>query len=207
MKITYLPILFLLILFGQGCKQENDTCCNPQKFNYFPISEAAIKKTPYFTNPAFDTLSFVSHEEDTITFVKTRTDSTWNCEYASGNPDNNTQNCYQILHNTYKTIRGVGSFDVTHSKENRILGLPYNVTDVIEIKFSNLRFVFFESLINDTKDPNYVGDFYIGNKVFPKTFFQYHNFNQAEVGKGYFSAPYGLIAVTDSVNMINWKLN
>lgn len=101
----------------QSCVKENSTQRYNPKNYYFYLTSAQISQTPYFTNPAFDTISFASNKGDTLTFVKTKTDTTWYCERTTSNPDNNDQNCYQTLHNTYATTKGNVSFDVKFFKK------------------------------------------------------------------------------------------
>ncbi len=121
----------------QSCVKENSTqSYNPQNY-YFYLTTSQISQTPYFTNSAFDTISFASDKGDTLTFVKTKTDTTWYCERTTSNPDNNDQNCYQTLHNTYATMKGDGSFDVNLGFD----GLVY----VLNLNFNNNNY----SLIND----------------------------------------------------------
>ena len=104
--------IIILILLTQSCVKENSTqSYNPQNY-YFYLTAAQITQTPYFTNPAFDTISFASDKGDTLTFVKTKTDTTWYCERTTSNPDNNDQNCYQTLYNTYATVKGNRGFFV-----------------------------------------------------------------------------------------------
>jgi hypothetical protein len=129
--------IIILILLMQSCVKENSTQSYNPKNYYFYLTSAQISQTPYFTNPAFNTIGFASNKGDTLTFVKTKTDTTWYCERTTSNPDNNDQNCYQTLHNTYATIKGNGSFDVN-------LGFDGSVY-VLKLNFNNNNY----SLIND----------------------------------------------------------
>lgn len=201
MKILYLPILFLLMLFWQSCNQEYSSCCDPQRFNYFPVSETARNKTPYFTNPAFDTITFVSHEEDTIIFVKTRTDSTWDCEYASSNPDDNTQNCYQILHNTYKAIKGNGTFDVKHTEYK-------GVYDFVDISFNQYYyFVFGGPSIGNSSYSHYLNSVNVNNKVFSNVIYEWRNKgDESSKTKGFLNTQYGLFHISDSLTRTSWSI-
>lgn len=125
-------------MLTQSCSKENDNSqgYNP-KNNYFYLTAEQLNQTPYFTNKAFDSLSFASDKGDTLIFVKNKTDTTWYCERTTINPNNNDQNCYQTLHNTYITIKGNGSFDVK-------LGFDGSLY-VLKLNFNNNNY----SLIND----------------------------------------------------------
>jgi len=129
--------IIILILLTQSCVKENSTQSYNPKNYYFYLTAAQINQTPYFTNPAFDTISFASDKGDTLTFVKIKTDTTWYCERTTSNPDNNDQNCYQTLHNTYATTKGNGSFDVN-------LGFDGSIY-ILKLNFNNNNY----SLIND----------------------------------------------------------
>ena len=114
MKIQLLCISIFTILLIHACKQDPSSYCPSYSTNYQTLIASAIDQTPYFTNKAFDTVSFASDKGDTVTFVKTKTDSSWYCEddYSNPNCPKNNANCYQTIHNSYKSIRGNGSFDV-----------------------------------------------------------------------------------------------
>ncbi|MES2653953.1 MAG: hypothetical protein V4620_00080 [Bacteroidota bacterium] len=199
MKTIHTFIFIIIALLLQSCGKENNSCCDPQKFNYFHLSEAATKQTPYFTNRAFDTISFVSHEEDTITFVKTRTDSTWDCEYASSNPDNNTQNCYQILHNTYKTIKGNGTFDVKHTEYK-------GVYDFINISFNQYYFLFGGPTIGDPSNAHYLDNVNVNNKIFSNAVYQFHNNDANSKIRCFVNSQYGLFHISDSITSASWSI-
>jgi hypothetical protein len=207
MKLNLLSII-TTILLTQSCSKENNNSqsYNPQKY-YFYLTTAQLNQTPYFTNKAFDTINFASDKGDTLTFVKTKTDTSWYCERTTSNPDNNDQNCYQSLHNTYTTIKGNGSFDVKHLRKGNVNFLNYLVPNIITINFNSLYFVFAESVIGDNNYKNFIGDIKIKNKTFSNTFYEYHNSNQSNNIKGFFSKPYGLIEIKDSTDNKIWLLN
>jgi hypothetical protein len=191
MKTTKLLSILLLLLIQQSCSKENNNSqsYNPQNF-YFYLTAEQLNQTPYFTNPAFDTISFTSDKGDTLTFVKTKTDTSWYCERTTSNPDNNDQNCYQTLHNTYTTIKGNGSFDVKHWKRNS--GWD---TDFIDITIDNILFHIYESSINDTKAPNYLNLITISGKTFNKVhYFTNNNF------KIFINKDYGIFSIDNTLN-------
>ncbi len=108
--------IITLIMLTQSCTKNNDGCFTP-KDNYFYLTTSQLNQTPYFNNPAFDTINFTSEKGDTLIFVKTFTDTTWYNSNGQGNPDcGYDQNYFQTTHNTYATIKGNGSFDVKHKK-------------------------------------------------------------------------------------------
>jgi len=172
--------IIILILLTQSCVKENSTQSYKPKNNYFYLTAAQINQTPYFTNSAFDTISFASDKGDTLTFVKTKTDTTWYCERTTSNPDNNDQNCYQTLHNTYTTIKGNGNFDVKHWKQNS--GWD---TDFIDFVIGNSNFHIYESSINETKASNYLSSITIFSKSYSKVHFFVNNNYKIFINKDY----------------------
>lgn len=182
--------IIILILLTQSCVKENSTqSYNPQKY-YFYLTAAQISQTPYFTNPAFDTISFASNKGDTLTFVKTKTDTTWYCERTTSNPDNNDQNCYQTLHNTYATIKGNGSFDIKHI----LKGSSYS--NKIEYNFNNLRFWAYDDWIGWNGFSTYQENDFINNFNFKSSITIYITPNDTLISdKGFINKDYGLYSV------------
>lgn len=187
----------------QTCMQ-GDSGCPSYSTNYVKLNPSAISQTPYFTNPAFDTISFVSDKGDTLTFVKGKTDSSWNCFDDNSNADcpKTKANCYQILNNTYKSIKGSGSFNVKHSKkmENK------NLSDIITIKLNQYTFLFGDNEIGNNAYIYYVGDITINNTTFNSSIYEYNNDNNTLSVKGYINKGYGLFNVKDNNSNISWVI-
>lgn len=117
MKLIFLLTLFVILL--QSCSKEPDLPSGNPITKYEYLTAGALNQTPYFTNPAFDTISFASDKGDTLTFVKTKTDTTWYFENGSGSPDCGFDKVYsQTLKISYITIKGNGSFYVKHVLNN-----------------------------------------------------------------------------------------
>ncbi len=195
--------MITIIMLTQSCSKDNN---NSQSYNpknyYFYLTAAQLNQTPYFTNKAFDTISFVSDKGDTLTFVKTKTDTSWYCERTTSNPDNNDQNCYQKLHNTYTTIKGNGSFDVKHSKKGYFYGV---LTDLVEIKFNELYF-----LVRDFRIGSKVGTFFFdtisrGNKIYNNSIKIYPNLNDSFIGESFINIDFGYFSIKN--NQTNTEYN
>lgn len=135
-KTTTLFLLPISLLTLQSCIK-NDPCGNgTPPTHYYTLASEARAKTPYFNNPAFDTISYLSDKGDTLTFLKTSTDSTWFCMDGSGSPDcGYEKNCYLGLRNTYKTIKGNGKFEVSHFKKGLYDSRIFS--DFVLFKFGN----------------------------------------------------------------------
>jgi hypothetical protein len=139
-------LLLLYIAFSFfACKPEPKPI--PDKHNYYYLTAEQLAKTPYFTNPAFDTLTFVSNQNDTVVFAKTRVDSGW-YKQIDFNPgvEFTTYHYYQQISANYQTIKGDGSFGVVHSKK----GFAYNtiISDILKISFFDQNY--------------YINDYFIG---------------------------------------------
>lgn len=115
MKYILLYVFILVSFFA--CKPEPERI--PDKHNYNYLTAEQLAKTPYFTNPAFDTLTYVSNQNDTVVFAKTRVDSGWYrvIEFDPG-VEFTKYHHYQQISANYQTIKGEGSFGVVHSKYN-----------------------------------------------------------------------------------------
>lgn len=187
----------------QSCSKEpyNPGCGTPPKSYYFPIKQEALAQTPYFTNPAFDTISFASDKGDTLTFVKTKTDTTWYFENGSGSPDCGFDKVYsQTINNTYTSLQGNGSFNVKHSKKTNIYA------DIIELKFGNLFFKVTDYRIGTKNGTIYFDSLLVNNKAFYASTCYYHNLSHAEIGKLYLNKEYGCFKIEDIENSTNFTL-
>jgi hypothetical protein len=202
MKIKLLPLLFICFILIQSCEKPDPNGCHNAVIFYNYLSDAARNQTPYFTNPAFDTISFASDKGDTLIFVKTKTDSTWYKEEIRGNPACDwDKEYYQVLHNKYTTLKGNGSFDVKYSYKTQDYGLFR-----IEIFFNNIHFIICECIIDDVKYKNYIGDFTVNNKTFTNTFYEYNNISENTKGIGYINKGLGLFYLIDPINDLKWLI-
>jgi hypothetical protein len=202
MKIKLLPLLFICFVLIQSCEKPDPNGCHNAVIFYNYLSDAARNQTPYFTNPAFDTISFASDKGDTLIFVKTKTDSTWYKEEIRGNPACDwDKEYYQVLHNKYTTLKGNGSFDVKYSYKTQDYGLFR-----IEIFFNNIHFIICECIIDDVKYKNYIGDFTVNNKTFTNTFYEYNNISENTKGIGYINKGLGLFYLIDPINDLKWLI-
>ena len=189
MKLFLLLILFVTLL--QSCTKDPDSSNGNVKTTYHYLTAAALNQTPYFTNPAFDTISFASDKGDTITFVKTKTDTTWFCKKSSGSPDNNDMDCYQTLLNTYSTIKGVGMFNVRHSKEIETDILP----DQVQFNFNDLFFSVTDNRIGTKNGTLFFDSLIVNNNTYFDVTCYYHNFSYSNIGKLYLNKKYGCFKI------------
>jgi hypothetical protein len=193
--------IIILIILTQSCVKENSTQSYNPKNYYFYLTTAQINQTPYFTNPAFDTISFASDKGDTLTFVKTKTDTNWYCERTTSNPDNNDQNCYQTVHNTYATIKGNGSFDVKHWKQG------FQFINGIEININNMRFLYGDyqvGLKNYWTFKNFIN---MNNKNFIDLIVLYPDSYDSLRAAGYINKDYGLFYFDEKIKTNKWVIN
>ncbi len=202
MKIKLLPLLFICFILIQSCEKPDPNGCHNAITYYKYLSETARNQTPYFTNPAFDTISFASDKGDTVTFVKTKTDSTWYIEEIGGNPACDwDKNYYQILHNTYATIKGSGTFDVKH-----YLRKNSSYSNFIEININNLYFGLYDDWIGLTKYPTYKDVFTLQNRTFFSTIQIGSNDGDTTLNYSIINKTYGLFFIVDKVNSSNFIL-
>ena len=158
-------LLLLYIAFSFfACKPEPDRI--PDKHNYNYLTAEQLAKTPYFTNPAFDTLTYVSNQNDTVVFAKTRVDSGWYRE-IDFNPgvEFTTYHYYQQISAKYQTIKGEGSFGVVHILRN------YETTsEIIKVQFKGINFGINANWFDSSFGYNYyIGDTLINGNSYNQT--------------------------------------
>ncbi len=201
MKLIFLLTLFVMLL--QNCTKDAETRNDGKgATTYYYLTAVALNQTPYFTNSGFDTISFASNKGDTLTFVKTKTDTTWYSEYASNNPDNNSKNLYQTIHNTYTTIKGSGSFDVKHSKKIHFKVL----TDVLEIKFNNILLLVGDYRIGSMNGTFFYQSLIKNNVTYYNAIKIYHNLNDSSVGEGFINKDFGFFSTKDNQTNLEYNL-
>jgi hypothetical protein len=161
MKTNYKIILYLLpiVLLFTTCRK-NTTKPADQHFYYY-LTKEQLNKTPYFTNPAFDTLTYISNLNDTLVFAKTKTDTLW---YISSvfDPGGTADKYYhyQQLRNSYATLKGEGKFEVIHLKQS---GDRFNT---IQIQFNKYLFGIGDWQIGSSTYTGYIGDFEVSNSIY-----------------------------------------
>ncbi len=199
-KLLYITIFCLLII--QACKRDNtDSGCPSYSTNYKTLTLEAINQTPYFTNPAFDTISFASDKGDTVIFVKAKTDTAWYCENDNSNADcpKENANCYQVLHNSYTTIKGVGNLDIKHSKKT--IEFP----DLIEITFNDLHFKVRDYRIG-LKEKPYFLSIVKGNKTYYNVIIIYPNLNESTIAEAFINIENGCFNFRDKSTNTEYNL-
>ncbi len=189
----------IMILFIQSCiKEEYDKV--EHKTNYYYLTAAQLNQTPYFTNPTFNTISFASDKGDTLTFVKTQTDTTWYCENGSGNPNTGyDKDCYQTIHNTYATVKGNGSFEVKHGNVNSNLFF-YRTTDMINFQFNELNFFIRDYRIGTKNGTIFYDTILVGNNTFSNSIKIFHNLNDSVSGEALINKDFGVFSINDKLN-------
>jgi hypothetical protein len=193
MKTTKLLLLLtLFVTLLQSCTKDPVTTNGTPITKYEYLTAGDLNQTPYFTNPAFDTISFASDKGDTLTFVKTKTDSTWYCQNQSLVTDYKI--CYQTIHNSYTSIKGIGSFDVKHSRKINYKDL----TDIIELTFNNIYFLLDQNWISPTFGYKYfIGQYQINNLNYSDALYAYSILGDTNSLKMVINKDFGAIRVFD----------
>ncbi len=115
-------IIFYIACSFFACKPEERL---PDIHNYYYLTAEQLGKTPYFNNPDFDTLTFVSNLQDTLVFAKTTTDSSFYLiESGDAGTGVRTFNYHQQIKINYQTLKGNGSFGVELNNWDEILYGP-----------------------------------------------------------------------------------
>ena len=197
-KLFLLITLFVTLL--QSCTKDPEPYNNVPINTYYYLTAWQLNQTPYFTNPAFDTISFASDKGDTLTFVKTKTDTTWYCERNSTNPSNLNKNCYQTIHNSYNTIKGVGIFDVKLIKKSMYLNA------FIQLKFNDKIFYYDDVAIDDILFPTYIDMIIRNGKSFKNAIYLYHNDNDSLNAISYANKDFGVFFIDDKINNLKYLI-
>ncbi len=184
----------------QSCDKDTVPFNKEPLKTYYYLSEWQLNQTPYFTNPAFDTISFASDKGDTLTFVKTKTDTTWYCERTSSNPSNDIQDCFQTIHNSYATLKGVGLFDVKLIKKSRYLNA------FIQLKFNDKIFYYDDVAIDDVLFPRFIGDIEKNGKIFNKVIYTYNIYNDSLNAISYANKDFGVFFIDDKINNLKYLI-
>ncbi len=185
-------LITLFVLIIQSCTKDPVTTNGTPITKYEYLTAGDLNQTPYFTNPAFDTISFASDKGDTLTFVKTKTDSTWYCQNQSLVTDYKI--CYQTIHNSYTSIKGIGSFDVKHSRKINYKDL----TDIIELTFNNIYFLLDQNWISPTFGYKYfIGQYQINNLNYSDALYAYSILGDTNSLKMVINKDFGAIRVFD----------
>ncbi len=198
LKILTMVALSLIII---ACKRDEK---REPEVHYEYLSTEQRNKTPYFNNPAFDTLTFLSNKGDTLVFAKLKTDSFFTMTGGSPFPDHpGIYTYHQTLRNTYQTIKGNGKFEVRHSKNG--LAFDRNLSDFITISFNNFNY--------------YINDYFLGvnhiiiidsiifdnKKYFQVTRF-FNNWTDSISTEAYINKDYGIFRIEDKILLNNWDL-
>jgi hypothetical protein len=205
MKTNYKIILYLLpiVLLFTTCRK-NTTKPADQHFYYY-LTKEQLNKTPYFTNPAFDTLTYISNLNDTLVFAKTKTDTLW---YISSvfDPGGTADKYYhyQQLRNSYATIKGEGKFEVLHGKQ--VFAYNLVLPDAIHISYLDFNF--------------YIRDYFLGynhskvidtvefnNLIFLQATLASNNRQDTLSAQAYINKDFGAFHVLDHKKNRNWIIS
>jgi hypothetical protein len=164
MKNYYLK--FTLLLFIISCKEKPEYADMPDTHTYHYLTQEQLSKTPYFTNPAFDTLTFLSNTNDTLIFVKLKTDTFYHKTSRSDCPDCPVNyDYYQQLSNKYTTIKGNGKFEVRHILKD------YTTSNAVLVNFNNFIFGYYDKHVGSITFRDYIGDLTINNVLYHEVLF------------------------------------
>jgi hypothetical protein len=193
-------ILFYIACSFFACKPEERL---PNEYNYYYLTADQLGKTPYFNNPDFDTLTFVSNLQDTLVFAKTTTDSSFYL-VLSGDVGTgvDTYDYHQQIKINYQTLKGNGSFGVEH-----VLFDPNGYGgDFIYFYFNGLRFKCLHLHVGRITFYTFKDSIEINNRVFNDLIVLYSTPNDNTTNEGYVNQKLGLFYVIDKAKNQNFLL-
>lgn len=195
MKTLYLNLLFYtaccLLLFS-SCEIKDNTPCAAQ-YTYHYLKDWEKTTVPYFTNPDFDTLRFITPNKDTVRFNLIGIDSSWYVEDENRNP--NPDGCpdwhyYETLTGKYQSNKSNIIFKVAIKAKSKFWLIP-NVEFVIgSYTFSCSLVTFGQKNYID-----YIGNFNVNGIDHQGVHFVYNPPNKQI--KAYLNSISGLILVDD----------
>jgi hypothetical protein len=185
MKQKLILLYFVCSFFA--CKPEERL---PDIYNYYYLTAEQLGKTPYFNNPDFDTLTFVSNLQDTLVFAKTTTDSSFYLiESGDAGTGVRTFNYHQQIKINYQTLKGNGSFGVEHVLfDNNFFG-----NQRLYYYLNGCLFSCSHNHIGKKTMPNYFEIFEINGKSYKDVLLLYSPASDSLGHKAYFNQNYGLI--------------
>lgn len=195
-------LIFIFILFFLvACKKDNSSGELPDIYNY--LTKDQIARTPYFTNPDFDTLTFISNKGDTLIFAKQKTNSSfYRTEITGCNGCVSQYANYQQLLNTYQTIKGNGKFEVKHSK------LTYGgYYDNILITFNQDVFHINDNWLDKSFKYSYwLNDFTVKKKQYLDVIYVFSKLGDTLSNRMYLTKDYGCFYLDLIDKNLNWEL-
>ncbi|MBP7512754.1 MAG: hypothetical protein KA981_12535 [Bacteroidia bacterium] len=179
-------IIFYIACSFFACKPEERL---PNEYNYYYLTAEQLGKTPYFNNPDFDTLTFVSNLQDTLVFAKTTTDSSFYLiESGDAGTGVLTFNYHQQIKINYQTLKGNGSFGVEHV----LFDYKYFGEDRIYYYFNSLPFRCWHFNIGQKWLPTYKELFEINGKLYKDVLVLYSPASDSLANKAYINQAFGL---------------
>jgi hypothetical protein len=204
--------LFVAAVTLQTCKPDDGPKPCESTTTYHYLTADQLSKTPYFTNPAFDTISFASNKGDTVTFALKKIDTTYYIEDTNNNP-NRICNYWQYHQNilaTYNTIKGNGSFEVLHPEKNKFTFSNGRPTDVysgyVRFNFNGIKFYIRDINIGTNNGGSFVDKMTFNNREFSNCNFLFAEFSESAIGKIFINKEYGVLSFEDKINNTNWTI-
>jgi hypothetical protein len=188
--------LFILILYS--CSRPSDEPLYGGTDVYYRLTEEQLKQTPYFTNPDFDTVTFISNNNDTLIFKKNYTDTSWYSVRPYFNA--NYYELYQNITNHYQTIKGDGTLQVTHLLQESNTLSPRIIIEFNLIKF-RINPIWFSP-----NSPYYIGSFVIDANNYSNVFSINSIPGDTSTSLLYFNNSFGAIKIIDKTRNTNWKI-
>jgi hypothetical protein len=193
-------ILFYIACSFFACKPEERL---PDIHNYYYLTAEQLGKTPYFNNPDFDTLTFVSNLQDTLVFAKTKVDSSfYNTYFLDAGSSVSTYEYHQQIKINYQTLKGTGSFGVEHV----LFDKSYFGNQRLYFYLNGLTFSLSHNLIGNKTVPTYLELFDINGRSFKEIVIIYSPASDSLANKAYINQAFGLFHFVKQGNDVLYTL-
>jgi hypothetical protein len=193
-------ILFYIACSFFACKPEERL---PDIHNYYYLTAEQLGKTPYFNNPDFDTLTFVSNLQDTLVFAKTKVDSSFYKTYfLDAGSSVSTYEYHQQIKINYQTLKGNGSFGVEHVLFDQVK----RGAELVYYNFNNIEFNCGHINIGDSDYPTFKELIEINGKSYNDILVLYSPVTDTLATKAYINQAFGLFHFIKQGNDILYTL-
>ncbi len=193
MKTPHLYLLFCIafcLLALSSCEVKDNTPCTP-RHKYHPLTAEEKSKTPYFTNPDFDTIRFASNTGDTLVFALQSIDSSWYIEDDNRNPEGcpNLQ-YYENRSIRYKSLMTIDFITISQSIKSFDYTQPY-----IIVAFNYTHFFMWADWIGWSGYTNYIDEYFYNNRTYKASILKYADSEDTTSSSIIYNKDYGAYSI------------
>ena len=182
------PLVFLFLGWMLLLSCDKEEAVPKEEISYYHFSPKQLAHSPYFINDKYDTIGFYTNKGDTTIFAKLSYEKLYTTDSDVDMSGNRYIFKYQYLYNTYKTLKGTGTLEVSYFLKTN--DFKVNAVDNFNIFKIDLfsKKIEFSPKVFDKKDPAF--PFYDSIKVggnFFNNVVLFHNTKQGAIFQYYYA--------------------